>query len=193
MKQPKYHKRKVAFYKRKEFFSILVGIFLVMLMALGSVSLGVDEESMEFNGLSFVQTDYGWQAYTSDETKVLITTSPDYLEEGIITVDFSVFNSYNKVYYSVNPYDSTLSSALRDFQQNYKVLVATNTACFEDVEGCEDLPIKTCEDADETTGIIIFKEDDETVVSFENDCLTIQGKNLLTLTDTLIVNYYGEG
>jgi len=189
MKKRRDHKRKVAFYKRKDVLTVGVGLFLVMLMALGSVSMGVDEEKVEINGLSFVQTNYGWQAYTSDETRVLITTSPEYLEEDIITVDFSEFNSLNKVYYSVDPYDSSLSAALYDFEQNVKILVTTSTACYEDSEVCEELPIKTCEDASEEVGIILFKEADETEVSFENNCLTIQGKNLLTLVDTLIVNY----
>jgi len=186
--------KRVAFYKNKKVLTSLVGVFLIVLMMLSAVQLGDEDETVSYNGLEFVQANNGWQTYTNDGTRVIVSSSPSSLvNETFAAVDLSVFDRLSKVYVSVDPYDSSLGYALYDLERSFAFVSDAHTACFEDSEACMDLPLKTCDDASISTGIIVLKEANETVVTLEGTCLTVEGKNLLTLVDKLILDQYGEG
>jgi hypothetical protein len=197
MKMPYYQRKKKAFYKRKEFFTILIGAFFILLMALSAVNMGSNDEdvldTVEYNGLEFsTALNYnGWLATTETGQQIILTYSPEFLSEiELDKVNLKSFNEKEKVYLSINPYE-TVQVALQDFQANIQFQARYVISCYEDNDVCKDLPLKTCDDATETIGIIVFKEAEKDSVSFEEDCLTIQGKDLLKVTDKLVLDYYG--
>lgn len=62
-------------------------------------------------------------------------------------------------------------------------------ACTVNVSKCENITLRNCQDATESTKVIIFKEENQTKISYKNNCLTIQGKgeDLTKATDKLML------
>jgi hypothetical protein len=193
MKKPKYISRKIKFYQKKEFWTIIVGIFFIMLMALSAVDVGQnhdndDSDAVEYKGIDFELTHAGWQGSLDGEV-ISLTYSPDYVEDTLLQpVDVSFLESNTKVYLSINP-EEAVQSALADFQANIDLPLAV-TSCYVDSDACSSLAIKTCEDATDTVGVVIFKEADIDRVTVTNNCLTVEGKDLLKVTDKLILDQY---
>lgn len=188
--------RKVPFFKKKQFLTVLIGIFFIALMVLSALYYGYDKDStgkIDYQGLSFVQTDSGWLAYVNDQEKITIATNPDDLDVEFEKVDYYPVESLGKIYLSVNPYDQ-VQSAVQELERNGFLEQQTVVmACYEDNDACSELPLKTCEDATNFIGVIVLKQVNETSVSLENNCLTIEGKDLLKVVDKFIVDQYGEG
>jgi hypothetical protein len=181
--------KKVPFYKKKQFFTILIGLFFIMLMALSAVNIGMqnEEEKLEYGDLEFVQTSSGWRAYLDDGSLDLVY-SPDSLNLSLDSVNLAIFESLEKVYVSFNPEDD-LGYSLYDLERNLD-LNQIVYACYEDSELCEDMPLKDCDDAIAGVGVIIFREGEEDKVTLDGTCLNIEGKDLLKVTDKLLLDYY---
>ena len=195
------HKKKVPFYKKKQFFTIMIAVFFVMLMALSAVNLGQNNEeddassnAFEAYGLTFVQSSNGYEAELSDGSVLSLIYDPSQLDDvgdASIVGSLASFVYVEKVYLSSDLNASNLDYALYDFQRNVALPSSVSLACYEEGELCEDLPLKTCEDASESVGVIVWKEAEETSVSLVDNCLTIEGKNLLKVTDKLLIENYG--
>ena len=193
MKDSTYITKKPAFYKRKAFLSTLVGLFFISIMVFSVLEIGLSnsqEKKVKVEGLSFVQTNSGWQAYTDDEKKIVLQVNPETLED-ISSPSFSAFMPTEKVYVSVNPYDD-VQGALYDFKVNLVFSVPVVQACTQDNALCGSYPIKTCVDATSAIGVVVFQEGNTSVITLENNCLTIQGKDLLSVTDKFILDQYGS-
>jgi len=188
MKKSKYIGKKKPFYKNKQFFTYLIGIFIIMLMVLSVINLDSDDESIEYNNLKFASSSNGYLTYNSEDEQIIILTNPtELLNLETESISLNGLSSFEKIYISLSPNDD-YQNAVYDFSRNIPLPTLQVLACYEDHEDCSDLPLKTCEDATETNGIIIFKEDNETLLSFDDNCLTIQGKDLLKVTDKLILD-----
>jgi len=194
MKESSYTERGPAFYKKKQFLSILMGLFIISIMVFSVLYYGLDstgQEKVSYKNLDFVQTTAGWQAYTDSGEKIVIMSNPDDVEHLNTSASFLSLNGLSKVYMSINPYDN-VGAALQDFERNVHLSSPLVISCYEDNDRCADLPIKRCPDASPSVGVLIFKEANETVVTFENNCMTIEGKDLLKITDKLILDQYAE-
>ncbi|HIH14796.1 MAG: hypothetical protein QT08_C0009G0042 [archaeon GW2011_AR17] len=193
MKQIRYVEKAVPFYQNKKFLTILMGLFIISIMVFSVLYYGLDtngQEKVEYNGLEFVQTTQGWLAYTEDEQRILLFGNPQDAEGlRFDAVSLSFLSDVQKLYLSFNP-DDDFSSALSDFQQNAGYSGALVVACSQEHELCGNLPIRTCADATSTIGVILFDQANESSVVLEGNCLTIQGKNLLSITDKLILDQY---
>lgn len=192
MKKP-HRSGRVPAYKKKSFYVFLMGLFIILVMVasvLEVVLFRPVEEKVEYGDLTFVQTSAGWQAYTAQGQRVLIQSDPSTLE-GISPVSFPVLDGYQKVYLSVDPVDPMASAAIQELSLNGLLSVPTVVACYEDSVACADYPIRTCADATSEVGVILLRAVNETVVTFENHCLTVQGEDLLMVADKLIADYYG--
>ncbi|MDP3728175.1 MAG: hypothetical protein Q8R18_01845 [bacterium] len=193
MKDVRYAEKKVSFFKNKKFLTILMGLFIISIMVFSVLYSGLDtsgQEKVEYKGLEFVQTTQGWLAYTEDEQKILLSSNPgDLVDISFTPVSLSFLSGIQKLYLSFNPAED-VSGALYDFQQNAAYSGAIVAACYEDGEFCTELPIKTCADVTSTIGVVLFREANESSVVLEGNCLTIQGKNLLSITDKLILDQY---
>jgi hypothetical protein len=194
MKNPRYISKKIPFYKKKQFFTIIIGVFFIMLMALSAVDIGSpdndqQQNTVEYNGIEFASTDLGWQAHTSKGVIQMIYSPNQVSDLELEKVDLNVLNK-PKVYLSVDP-TQAVDLALRDFQINFPFKTTQfSLSCFEDSEGCEEIPLKTCDDVNLQTGVVVFKESEVDKITLENDCLTVEGKDLLKVVDKLLLDYY---
>ncbi len=194
MKAVRYGEKKESFWASKKFLTLLMGIFIISLMVFSVLYYGLDTsdtKEVEYKGLTFTQTNLGWQAYTEDDQRILIQSDPSTLDSETLvgSADFSFLQDLQKVYVSFNPY-SDVSFALTDFEQNMQGNAVLVASCYEPSDACVQLPIKTCDDATSTTGVVIFKESDSNSVTLDGNCLVVEGKNLLTITDKLVVDSY---
>ncbi|HLC22742.1 MAG TPA: hypothetical protein VJJ79_03135 [Candidatus Nanoarchaeia archaeon] len=191
MKDPLYIEKKEVWYKQKKFLTIALGIFLISIMVLSAVNLNTDaEEEVTYGGHTFVQTSFGWQTYLDSGQQLFLTTNPEDLASVFVpAVDFSRFSTLQKVYVGVNMYDD-VQPAVYDLQRDISLPAQTDIACYEDNDLCANYPLKTCEDASFTVGVIQLQQANETLVQQKGNCLLIQGKDLLMLTDKLILDYY---
>lgn len=193
MKPVRYVEKKVSLFSNKKFLTLLMGLFIISVMVFSVLYYGLDnsgQEKVEYKGLKFLETNIGWQAYTEENKRILILSDPRDLEEvSFDEVSLDFLKNMQKIYLSVNPSDD-ISSILYDFQRNVDFSGSYVAACYEESELCAELPIKSCLDASANTAVVIFKEAEEDFINIEGNCLTIQGKNLLILTDRLILDQY---
>lgn len=184
---------KESWYKNKKVLTSFLGIFLISVMVLSALGLNPDaEEKVVYKDMKFYHADTGkWQTFLADGKQVVVSTDPSaFAAMDVPSLDFSSLSSLQKLYISMNPQDS-VQNAVYDIDFNLPLPPQTDLACYEDNDQCSTFPLKTCADATMTTGVILLRESNETSVSFEGNCWTIEGKDLLTLTDKLILDYYG--
>jgi hypothetical protein len=201
MRSSYYTNKKPAFYKSKKVQTIFVGIFMIVLMALSTISIGFGgddaEESTEkevkvqAKGLNFLSSSQGYVASTKSGSAIILQYDPSTLSE-MEYLDFSIFKLPSKVYVSFNPNDQYALYALYSIERNI-LMNALSYACYEDFEGCQDMPLRTCDDATDSVSVIVLNDGGEDGFSYENNCLTITGENLLRVVDSMLLEYYGTG
>lgn len=167
--------------------TLAFGLFFILIMVASVLNLYEKpdtENTYNYNGIQFANTETGWIGYLKDGRAISIISSPRELEN--ITIDYIPLNRLNlmeKVYVSTNPNDRN-REAMSELNK-LPISARKVAACYEDAEGCEDYPVKSCNDATDSVGIIVVRESNVTEVSYKYNCLTIQGENLLKLVDKL--------
>jgi len=176
---------------RKKLYIWIMGFMIIAIMIGSALDLWKKEDTAEgayeYKGLSFAQTDTGWMAYKADNSQVWIMSNPAELANmSIPYVNTGMLKYYTKIYATADPTER-VRIPMSQFFRNIPVNAIVVPACPVDIEQCKEMPLKTCENADKNTAVIFFKEANETKVSFENDCLTIQGKELTKIVDKIIL------
>lgn len=188
-KKGKFRKKKFLS-KTSNKVSLSLGLFIILLMVASVLNLydmPDTENTQEYNGLKFYQTNAGWTANLPNKKSITINTSPKELENiSIDSINVKNLNYLSKIYLSTNPYD-TNRNALYDFQKNIVLLPKLVSACYEDNDICANMPLKTCNDTTDSIGVIVVKEANQTKVELKDNCLTIQGQDLLKIIDKLII------
>ncbi|MFH1211047.1 MAG: hypothetical protein V1645_03965 [archaeon] len=168
-----------SFFSSKKFLTILIGLFIIMIMVLSVLDLwrGSDGTS-KYGNTEFTQDNSGWIGYVGSNP-VRLTYDPQELEN-VSLVDFSSFNSVQKIYLSTD--DPLLMYRSMDYFRNHVPLTPQQFySCIPEasnVTECSDWPLKDCSDADNSVGVIIFKNSDEVkTYSFSSTCLVIEGNN----------------
>lgn len=173
---------------RKLFIPIFIALIMI-LSVLGFMWRGPSEEQYEYNNLLFTKVKNGWVTYT-DNKAFLLTYSPEELKNITANVFLNNLNYAQIIFFSLNP-EEDVYQAVYDFQINMNNLFTPLLipACTANVSKCINITLKNCQDATENTKIIIFKEENQTKITYKNNCLTIQGKgeNLTKATDKLIL------
>lgn len=174
----------------KKLYVGFLGLLIIAIMVGSAMDLWKDEEEQggyEYKGLSFAQTDAGWVAYKPDNTQVWIMTNPKELENITLPyVNTAMLKTYGKLYVTYNPKER-IRVALNQFFKNIAVPQLVVPACTVDIEECVDMPLKNCTDAGNGVGVLLFKESNETMVSFNNDCFVIEGRELAKIVDKIIL------
>ena len=197
MKEVYYKEKKASIWKNKKFLNILMGLFIISIMVFSVLYYGLDtsgKKEVEFRGLTFIETNVGWQAYTKGNQRILISSNPEELGDvsfDSVSLSFLQGLGIQKIYFSVNP-ENDMSEALYDFQRNIPLSAGLVVACYEESIACAKMPIKTCADTAIGIVVVVFKEANETSVVIDGNCLTIEGKNLLSITDKLIIDQYAD-
>ncbi len=151
-------------------------------------------QDVKINGYKFTQYQGGWITYINDK-QILIPTQPDLLSfQQTPDITFADLNKASKIYFSSNPNNQLPQNALFSIQNNiFPYLNNVVVACTEDSEACANLPLKTCKDA--TAGAIVIQAQlsNNSITSFNNNCLLVEGPTgLITQqVDALVLQLYG--
>lgn len=175
LKLPK--EKRVSLFKNKKFYTILIGLFIIMIMVLSVMDVWTSsEESYVYHGVKFVNTESGWVGYAGNNV-VSLPYNPKELEN-ITDLDLSMFGFLEKVYLSTdNP--SLSYQSISYFKSKVLLGPTTVLSCLPSaskVSGCDNLPLKDCKSANDKVGVIIFKISDISSSSFvSSSCLSIEG------------------
>ena len=177
----------------------LMSIFILVILALSVFGIALqynlnDSTSVKIRGTKFTQFNGGWVGY-KDNNKIFITTQPDLLKDiKVPEVSLSQLNSISKIYFSTNPNNQIPNNAIFSIQESlFPYLNPVTVSCTEDSTACAALPIKTCSDASDSTAVIQTQISDIEKISFENNCLLIQGprEKIVYLVEAAILKLNG--
>lgn len=185
----------------RNWWSIIGTLFIVLIFVgstigfifAGSKQDNEEENLYEYGEYSFTRTDSGWQTETAFGPLVTINW-PEQVKNVECDCPYLTYSSLlaQKVY--VIAFSEGERNAAGEILRNVP-FANVQEACLPkdaDKEGCENLPLKGCEDATSEVKVLIFSEDDLTErASFNNNCLRIQGKDLLKAADKVIYKAFG--
>jgi hypothetical protein len=178
--------------------TIIMGLFIISLMVGSLITFGEfgntneDSSRYEYNGYVFAQMQNGWAVYKDGQTISLRYGARELETYDVKITSIDSLNILKKIYFSTDPRDS-IRNAVYDFDYNVQLNTRMVPACTVDIEACKDAPLKTCDDADDNTGVIIFKNSNDTKVTFDRNCLVVEGSpdEIVKVTDKLILNLKG--
>lgn len=153
---------------------IILVIFIIFIMVTSILGYfgGESEEVVKYKDYKFVKVQNGWMGYVNDK-KVLLSNNPNELENISLGIKLKDLNSAKKIYLSLNPEDNVV---LYNFENILSLLtLAPVRACNEDMPTCENLPLKTCNDAETNVKIILIKKQEKLEYGYTNNCLYIKG------------------
>ncbi len=153
-----------------------------------------NSDNIKFKEQKFSQYQGGWITY-KDNKQILIPTQPDLLQDQQVPdISFSDLNKVGKIYFTSNPNNPLPQQSLFSIQNNiFPYLNKVIVACIEDSQACANLPLKTCSDASQETVVIQAQLSNNSITSFNNNCLLIQGPiSLITQqVDALVLQLHG--
>ena len=198
LRQPKEQRDKVSF---KKTFPLIFILVIMILSVFGVIFFGVPKpESFEYKGHTFIQGSVSSQQFSSsgfittiNKKKYSFLYDPRELDSLQITsVTLQQLQYASKFYLSVNP-QHNVALGVNEFNRLIVPLLGKRivTSCTEDIEGCEDFLIKTCEEATPEAKVIIYEESNKTSLTYYFNCLKFQGnsEDLAKLTDRLAMNF----
>ena len=178
MKKKNIAEKKEKFFSKKRILTYMMGSFIILLMVASALNMwkGDKIEKYDYQGLKFTRTDQGlWAAYKGNQ-QVVLAYNPKDLEDIEIPENIGLLKNSQKIYLSTN--DIKANNKVMDyFKRKIGITNSKPYACTEDVEGCEELPLKNCEDTTQNQAVIIFERAEETQINYKNNCLTMSGAN----------------
>ena len=134
-----------------------------------------NSERIKVGDYSFAETNKGWLTHIGDQ-QLIISSDPRTLDLSTIPeISLEALNSANKIYFTFNPQESIqyplayFDAYLRPRLKNFII------ACTTDITECTDLPLITCSNALPTTRVIQIQESNSSSITYNNNCLLIQG------------------
>ena len=98
----------------------------------------------------------------------------------------------SKFYLSFNP-QQDVGLAINEFSRLIAPIMGKRivNSCFEDVPGCEELPLVACKDATPESKVIVYEESENISIDYNLNCLTIKGsgEDLAKLTDKIALDF----
>ncbi len=164
MKKKKIQEKKESLFSKKRTLTYLMGGFIILLMAASALNMwkGEKEEVYDYNGLKFLKTDQGlWVAYRGEQ-QIVLSYSPEELEKIDMPSNVNILNYAQKIYISTDDIKAN-ARAMDYFKRKIGITQLKPYACTEDKEGCEDLPLRGCENATQGQPVVIFKKAEEKI------------------------------
>jgi hypothetical protein len=184
-----------SFFKSKKFLTSLIGFFIIFIMVFSVMDLwDRSGDSYKYKGIEFNNDQNGWVGYIGSNA-VQLGYNPQELEN-VTDVDFSGFDSVQKIYLATDD-PLALYKSIDYFRKRVPLSPTKVVSCTpqgSNVSECDQLPLKDCEDADNSVGVIIFKKSDEFKTSFlSNTCMVIEGnnENMLKVFDKAMLKMLG--
>jgi len=156
--------------------NILMTLFVVVILGVSTAGYALMQndsaEKKAYNGFTFLRTENGWQPKKIDLFTLFLPQEVENISySGYLSIEDFKGNAY------VIAETSEGISAANEFLKALP-LAKMNRACLPEQENetfCNELPLKSCEDAGFGNSIIIFKENNETSIVYKNYCLEING------------------
>ncbi|MAG20179.1 hypothetical protein CL618_01980 [archaeon] len=176
---------------------IIISLFIIFLMissVLGFISVQSSSvKTIKYKDLKFKNIDDRWVTIISNQ-QVSLKYSPESLPNNPTIITLNDLNSAQKIYITNNPQENT-QEAQSEFLGNLIPFISPSLvqACSEDIPSCSEKPLKTCQDATSSVKIIQFKQSDNIIVNYQDNCLLIQGNNqdLIKKLDKLVLYILG--
>jgi hypothetical protein len=165
---------------------ILIGILFVSTVGFafqGSDTSSDEQESIESNGIEFIEQSGYWVAEIN-QAVFIFRYNPEQIQETNPSLNL-LDNYYNKVLYLNS---NTSEAELELFANMGQFVTRIQRACLEGEECLyEDVPIKTCED-----NFIIIEQAEEKEIIPNQNCVYIRGpeQELTQLTDEFLFNIF---
>lgn len=182
--------------KKSKFFRLFLPAFIAITLILSVFGIVIsrppENESFEYKNHLFIQDNTGFSTRINNQ-KYTFLYDPRTLENlSIAPLTLTQFTYGSKFYISANPKED-FGLAISEFNRLIKPLINKRfvQSCTEDVEGCENLLIKTCDDATPEEKVIVFKQTNSTSLTYIINCLLIQGsgEDMAKLTNKLALNF----
>src|SRR4030042_915155 len=166
----KIREKKEPFFSKKRTLTYGIGGFIILLMVASALNMsGEEEEKYEYHGLKFIQTEQGiWMAY-KDNQQITLLYSPEELEKIELPANVGMISYSQKIYISTDDI-KTNAKPMDYFKRKIRITESKPYACTKDAPGCEELPLKTCEDATQEQAVVIFKRAEETKIEYKANC-----------------------
>lgn len=178
--------------KKRQRINIIIGIIIAVLMIASVIGYALlenyqnqnEEQTIKYKNYKFIKTESGWQTQIKvlEQSTILNTYYlPQELENISIQGTPLLADFLNKAIFIVATTNTEQQAAL-EYNVFNKIALRMQLACSPEQENStfcleNNLPIKSCEDADWQNTIIIIKEtENETSVNYKNSCLEIKGK-----------------
>lgn len=183
--------------RKKVFLTVFLGSIMVLSVfgyIFGQGTGGNEKPAANgktFGQYTFKMTTGGW--FTElDGRQIVFRYLPDELDA--IDVSFVPDDALkkSKVYLAIDP-DKRFNIAERDIYYSLKPNTNFQIACIEDKEGCAEMPLKTCKDADDSVAVIELEASNSTSVAYDNNCITVKGDEVFVTkaVDKLLHAYLG--
>lgn len=172
-------------------FILIVSVFGVVLTSYSSDTPSQDE-SVRVGDVEFQRTPSGrWTAQVGGVTLDL-QFGPQELQTLSVGVDAGGLRAASKIYLSRDP-QANLLNAVPDFYNSLKPVAPLFLACPADLPGCEDLPLKLCNEKGDGVVVVLLRSAEKDSVSFVDGCYTIEGSGLFVnqVIDRLVLEYFG--
>lgn len=167
----------------------VVGVVLIFIMFFSVLGFSFKSEEHNnnkkiiYNGFEFVEQNNFW-ILNIEGIIFVFKNNPNEVEK-----IHSELNSIEK--YSGEPlyvYSESTEAELEIDINLRQIVLRKQNACINEEDCIGNFPIKTCED-----NFIIIKEDNETMVTQEGNCVFIQGpqENLTKITDSFLLRILG--
>lgn len=181
---------------KKKILTYVLVLFIAFIMVssiIGFIQTGTGDNAnfYEYKGNRYIAQGNGWLTYIENKP-IVLSYGPVDLEQINPGFDLNQIVFADKVYLSFNPAEN-IQRAIIDLTKNINFNKPLINSCFSDSELCANLPLKTCEDASIDTVVILLKESNKTEISFENNCLAIEGESdfIIRVIDKLVLTSLG--
>ncbi|MCX8194232.1 MAG: hypothetical protein N3G19_02615 [Candidatus Pacearchaeota archaeon] len=177
--------------KKRQRMNIIIGIIIAFLMIASVIGYallesyqGEEGQTAKYRNYKFIKTENGWQTQIKVANQ-LITINTYHLPQEVENISSEgkplLADFLNKVIFIVATTETERQAAF-EYNNFGAIALRMQLACSPENENSSfcvenNLPLKSCEDADWQTTIIKIKEtENETSVNYKNSCLEIKGK-----------------
>jgi len=179
----------------------VLGVFIFFFLIKFFYNRTVEYPSYNYNGFEFVKVAGLWRTDWQRGNKIFtirLRYGPKESEKvPIYFGEDQSFNASEGIYITFEPLDNDLAYiAIAGSEMGLSLSnvfnVGATAACYRNVtEHCHKRPIVTCENTN--TPVIFIKSDEETKITLDKKCLTIQGRKeeIIRAADKIIWIWYG--
>ncbi|MFC1685972.1 hypothetical protein ACFLZZ_03040 [Nanoarchaeota archaeon] len=181
--------------KKEKRMKVFFAVFMVSVFVMSTFGIALsssDSKNKKYEGITFYLTENGWQG---KNLEFYTNFLPQDVEDIPLTGMLSTESLLNKLYVVSDPSKSISSSW---YELTRVIPVGNpNPSCLPedaDEEGCLELPLKNCSDADYQNAVLIFRYGNETSIGAYGSCLEIVGEDEVSMVkaiDKVIFVTYG--